>query len=283
MTKKNPQYLLYNNEFHSEHDTLFKNTNRSFRYGDGLFETMRYANSKIHLFDAHIERLLNGLQFLRIEIPKNWNKQFFKNKIISLLEKNNLYENARIRLSIFRSDGGYYAPRSNKGDFLIEVDSFTDPGFTLNKKGLKVDIFTEMEKACNLYSNYKSSNALVYVLASINRKEEQLDDCLLINSKNRVAEAISSNLFMVKNGEVITPPLTEGCVAGVMRSHILEIMEQQGIKYHLNPVLLEDLFNADEMFLTDSIKGIRWVSSYKVKRYDLGIAKDLSEMLNQEI
>lgn len=283
MNKKTPKYLLYNNQLLPVDEPVMKNTNRSFRYGDGLFETIRLINGQLHLFEPHIERLFNGIEFLKIQTPAHWGVDFFEDKIYHLLEKNNITGNGRIRLAIFRSDGGYYTPRTNKGDYVIEAEEHNLEGYPLNKKGLKVDIYSEMEKTPTLYSNFKTSSALVYVLASIYRKESELDDCLLVNSKNRVAEAISSNVFLVKGGEVFTPPLSEGCVAGVMRGHIMNLMEKSKIEYHEAPILLEELFEAEEIFLTDTIKGIRWVGSYKVKRYNLSVARKLTQALNRQV
>lgn len=282
MVKKTNKYLIYNDKVLEIDQPVFTSKNRSFRYGDGLFESIRFMNGSLPLFDDHFERLINGLKYLKIQGQENWSLDFFKTKIHQLLEKNGIKENGRVRFSIFRTDGGLYSPRSLKGDYLIEAENLNYDGFPINKKGLKVDIFADMEKACNILSNYKTNSALVYVLASIYKKEENLDDCLLLNSKNRVAECINSNLFLVKNGEILTPPLTEGCVAGVMRKHLLHLMDQQGIKYKETPILLEDIFQGEELFLSDATKGIRWVASYKVKRFELNVAKQLSDILNQE-
>lgn len=282
-TAKPAKYLLYNNKCYPVDEPIFKVTNRSFRYGDGLFETIRLIKGNLHLFDYHIERILNGAEFLKLEFPKNWNEAFFKKKVNELLEKNQEFENGKIRLSIFRADGGTYAPKSSKANLLIEYEPLNSDSFILNKKGLKMEVFSEMEKTSNPFSNFKSSNALIYVLASIYRKEEGLDDCFIVNSQNRIIEGISSNLFIVKDGSLITPPLSEGCVAGVMRSYLLNLLEQKDIEYRMAPIQLEDLFQAQEIFLTDSIKGIRWVGSYKVKRYNLSLAEQLNQYLNEDL
>jgi branched-chain amino acid aminotransferase len=282
-TAKPAKYLLYNNKCYPVDEPIFKVNNRSFRYGDGLFETIRLIKGNLHLFDYHIERILNGAEFLKLEFPKNWNEAFFKKKVNELLEKNQEFENGKIRLSIFRADGGTYAPKSSKANLLIEYEPLNSDSFILNKKGLKMEVFSEMEKTSNPFSNFKSSNALIYVLASIYRKEEGLNDCFIVNSQNRIIEGISSNLFIVKDGSLITPPLSEGCVAGVMRSYLLNLLEQKDIEYRMAPIQLEDLFQAQEIFLTDSIKGIRWVGSYKVKRYNLSLAEQLNQYLNEEL
>lgn len=282
-TAKPAKYLLYNNKCYPVDEPIFKVSNRSFRYGDGLFETIRLVKGQLHLFDYHIERLLNGAEFLRLELPSNWNAAFFRKKVRELLEKNEEYYNGKIRLSLFRTDGGTYAPKSSKGNLLVEYEPINSDQFTLNKKGLKMEIFSEMEKTCNPFSNFKTSNALIYILASIYRKDEGLDDCFIVNSSDRITEGISANVFIVKDGKLITPPLSEGCVAGVMRSYLLDLLDQKQIDYHVSPIQLEDLFQAQEIFLTDSIKGIRWVGSYKVKRYNLNFAQELNQYLNEEL
>ncbi len=282
-TAKPAKYLLYNNKCYPVDEPIFKVANRSFRYGDGLFETIRLIKGHLHLFDYHMERLQNGADFFRIELPSHWNTAFFKKKVWELLEKNEEYTNGKIRLSIFRADGGTYAPKSSKGNLLIEYEPLNSEHFILNKKGLKMEVFSEMEKTSNPFSNFKTSNALIYVMASLYKKEEGLDDCFIVNSQNRIIEGISSNIFIVKDGSLITPPLSEGCVAGVMRSYLLDLLDHHNIEYQVSPIQLEDLFQAQEIFLTDAIKGIRWVGSYKVKRYNLELAEKLNQYLNEAL
>jgi branched-chain amino acid aminotransferase len=133
-TAKQPKYLLYNNKCHPIDEPIFKAANRSFRYGDGIFETIRLVRGQLHLFEYHMERLLNGVDFLKIELPSNWNKAYFKKKVWELLEKNGETRNGKIRLSIFRADGGTYTPKSSKGNLLIEYEPYNSDHFILNKK-----------------------------------------------------------------------------------------------------------------------------------------------------
>lgn len=282
-TAKQSKYLLYNNKCYPVEEPIFKVSNRSFRYGDGIFETIRLVRGHLHLFDYHMERLMNGADFLKMEMPSNWDRSFFKKKVWELLKKNEETRNGKIRLSLFRADGGLYTPKSSKANLLIEYEPYNSEHFTLNKKGLKMEVFSEMEKTSNPFSNFKTSNALIYILASIYKKEEDLDDCFIVNSQNRIIEGISSNIFIVKDNQLITPPLSEGCVAGVMRSYLLDLLEKHEMEYRESSIQLEDLFQAQEIFLTDAIKGVRWVESYKVKRYNLNIAQQLNTYLNQAL
>lgn len=267
----------------SSQEPVFSVDNRAFRYGDGLFESIRVINNNLQLFDIHFKRFTAGCDVLKLKLEKEWTKEYFHAKISELLEMKGIGNNARVRLSFFRTKGGFYEPTSNKAVYLIEAEPMKEKGYPLNKEGLVLDLYNETEKPTNLFSTYKTSNSLIYVLAAIHKKEHKLDDCFLLNSKSRIIETIDANIFLVKNGEISTPPTTEGCVAGIMREYLLGVMEANNIKYHKTPIALEDLFSAEEVFLTNSINGVQWVKSYKVKNYELGVAQILSDHLNANI
>ena len=137
----------------------------------------------------------------------------------------------------------------------------------LNDRGLEIDIFEDAVKSCDAFSNIKSNNYLVSVMAQLFANENNLDECLILNSFGRICESSIANVFIVKNTLIYTPPLTEGCVAGVVRRWLIENLpfpEFQIIPKKLNP---EDLREADEIFLTNSIKPIRWVKTFREKKY----------------
>lgn len=272
-----------NGELISSKDPIFSVDNRAFRYGDGLFESVRMINGEMPLFDLHFPRLMHGCEMLRLDLDKEYTYDFFKLQMMRTAEAKGLTDNCRIRLSIYRTAGGYYLPMSNKAEFLIEVRPLTEKGFELNEKGFKIDLYSDIEKPVSKLSSFKTCNALIYVLAAIHRQKNKLDDCLLINWKSRVIESIDSNFFVVEDGVVKTPPLAEGCVEGIMRKHILSMLDEMGITSQEVPMTLEDLFRAEELFLTNAIHGIKWVEQYKSKTYKLDIAKRLSEKLNRSL
>lgn len=278
------KYLInLNGKLLSSKEPVIMVDNRSFRYGDGLFETIRVINNEIHLFPLHFKRLTKGSDLLKLKLSSKWNEDFFKQQILDLLKEKGIGDNARVRLTLYRKAGGLFEPTNSEAEYLIEAEPMNIIGYPLNEEGYVVDIFSELEKPTNLYSTFKTSNSLLYVMASLHKRANNLDDCLLINSKTRIIEGINSNVFLVKNGEISTPPTTEGCVAGVMREHLLKVMEENGIKYQKLPIDLEDLFQADEVFMSNSIYGIHWVKQYKVKTYELGVAKILSEHINKSM
>ena len=197
-----------------------------------------------------------------------------------LLEHNHISENARIRLTVFRNEGGFYAPETNDISFLIEAEALETKGYELNQKGLWVDIYADIKKQINKLSNIKSTNALHYVMAGLAKQSMNLDECLLVNDNGFICEAISSNIFVVKNGTLFTAPLSEGCVAGIMRKHILNLAHQHKILYFENQITINTLMNGDELFLTNSIRGVQWVGQFKHKYYTNKTAQFFNEKLN---
>jgi len=255
--------------------------NRSFRYGDGLFETIRIENGKVRWSDRHFMRLTKGADLLMLQLPSGYDHDRFVDDILEVCRHNHDEETAiRVRFSLYRNEGGYYTPELNTATFLIETSQLRGSGYSLNRKGLLIDVFEEYYKPCHAISNIKTSSALVYVLAGLFRKEKNLDDCLLINDERLLAEATSSNLFLVKDNRIITPSLDQACVEGVMRSVVIEIAAANGFLLEERPVEIWELPEADEIFLTNAISGISWVLGFREKRYYNKTAQKLIQALN---
>jgi branched-chain amino acid aminotransferase len=255
--------------------------NRSFRYGDGLFETIRIANGKVQLLNEHLQRLLHGAKVLKMKMPADFGYDFLNESILELARRNQLGGDARVRLSVFRKNGGFYTPEDNQVLFAIEAYPVEEKGYVLNTKGLVIDLFTEFKKSPDALSSIKSANSLIFVLAGLYKKEQKLDECIILNDKGQIIEAISSNIFAVKNGVLYTPPVADGCVEGVMRNRVIQIAQANRIAVYEITVMQNVLLGADELFLTNSLHGIRWVVAYKQKRYFNNTAKKLVEKLNE--
>ena len=255
-------------------------TNRGFRYGDALFESIRMVNGKIQFLTEHLHRLKTGMQILKMEIPEKFDEEYFTHQILQLNEKNSITQDARIRLTIYRNDAGFYAPVTNEVSFVIESENIDAHGYLLNVKGLIIDVYMETKKALNTLSTIKSANCLVYILAAIYKNQQHLDECIILNEKGNIAEVVSSNIFAVKNGVLYTPPITEGCINGVMRQQIIKIARENKNAVYETSVALNVLLNSDEIFITNAISGIRWVGAYKGKRYFNNTSKLLLEKLN---
>jgi branched-subunit amino acid aminotransferase/4-amino-4-deoxychorismate lyase len=274
------KYCILNGHLISIYEPSVSFSNRAFRYGDSLFESIRICNNKLMFLRDHITRLKLGMTVLRMNLPAELNTENI-NEFINQLVKHNVHApHVRIRLTVFRNDGGLYTPETNDISFLIESEELAGP-YELNQKGFWVDIYADIKKSINKLSNIKSGNALMYVMAGISKQSMKLDECLLINENGTIIESISSNIFVVKNGTLYTPPLTEGCVAGVMRKQIMNLATENKILTFESPVTSYTLMNGDEVFLTNSINGIQWVGQFKDKFYTNKMSVFFIDKLNQ--
>ena len=274
-------YLIYNGTLVESSKQLFTINNRAFRYGDGVFESIRIVNGKIPFLHYHIKRLKAATQFLKLETETAFDAHTIQQQINSLLEKNKITQGGKVRLTVFRADGGLYTPTANKANYCIEASAIETNLFELNTKGLHVELYPEIKKQTHTLSNFKTNNCLIYVMAGVYKTEKKYDDCVLLNDKSHVCEAISSNLFLVINGALYTPAISEGCLDGVMRRIVLEVAPKNRINIYENAIMPNDLLRADEVFLTNSVNGIQWVGSYKTKRYFNTTSKRIVALLNE--
>jgi len=254
--------------------------NRSYLYGDGLFETIRILNGKPINVLNHFNRMIEGAHALKLRIPSYFTPGFFNERIIELTNLSGIKEGGKCRISLDRAIGGTYIPDSNEVNYFIEVYPYDSNYFELNSKGYEIDIYTEIKKQKNFLSNYKTKNGLLYVMTAIAAKEKHLDDLLIINEKDAILESSNSNLFLVSNGVLYTPSLEEGCLAGTMRMQIINLAIQHGVKVYECTILPQNLLAAEEVFLTNAIRGIVWVGGYRTKRYFNTLGRKIQAYLN---
>ncbi len=280
------KYLIFNGEPEEIDKFRLSIENRAFKYGDSLFETMFYSNGKIHFFDKHFKRVLSGLKDLKYNTP---DKSFFnliktEKEISRLITTNHYHKGVRIRMTIFRKEGGFYTPENNDFNYLIETSPTTNTEYSLNNQGLTLKEYTDIKKQINVFSKYKTGNSLIFVLAGRYKTYNKADDCIILNDKGNVCETISSNIFILKGKTIITPPIEEGCVNGIMRKNIIELSEKEGYNVESNKAVKTDtLLTADEVFLTNAISGIKWVIGFKDKRYFNKTSKMLINKLNESL
>jgi branched-chain amino acid aminotransferase len=246
---------LYNGNIVS--DISIEATNRAFKYGDAFFETMLYHEGNIPLYGLHFERAAKTFDLLKLEAPPLFKKETFKALLLNFLSTTT-YTTAKVRISFWRNGEGTYFPTENSCSYLVEVSPITAKPFELNKEGQTLGIYRGTFKNTDFLANVKVSGCLTYILASIWVKEQSVDDAILLNHNGRMAECTSSNIFLVFDNNIITPPLSEGGLNGVMRRHLLNILPQQGYTIKEQPIELTDLEKADEIFTTNAL-GIKWV------------------------
>jgi len=256
--------------------------NRAFKYGDGVFESIRIVSGNMMSFDAHYRRLMSALKAIRVKIPNSYTKEYFLENIIKLLKANNIVFGASIRLSVFRDAQGRYFPNEDNISFFIESFNLNDNNYKLNSEGILINVYKDIKKNINILSPYKTLNSLINVLAVINAKEKSFDDSLLINENENIIEASSSNVFIVSNGVLYTPSLNDGCVGGIMRMKIINLALKNNITIYECSLNMQNLMSADEIFLTNAISGIIWVGGFNNKRYYNSLSKRIMNILIED-
>lgn len=274
------EYIDFNGNIVPANEPIFKSTNRGFRYGDGLFESMRFIKGKLKFPEMHIDRIQKGMKLLKFDNCSLIDTWFLREKVEDLVRRNRIGPDARIRLTVFRDSEGLYSPVSNKFGYLLEAQKLAESQYVLNNRGLIIDVYDEIPKSINSLSNLKTSNALVYVLSGIFKNKNALDEVLILNQHGFLCESMSSNVFVVYDRKLYTPALNEGCIAGVMRQVVMRLAKENNIELieaQINPDILNE---ADEVFLTNATRGIQWVMGYNNKRYFNEVSRFLNEKLN---
>lgn len=239
---------------------LFTSQNRGFRYGDGVFETIKFFKGRILLEELHFDRLFTSLHLLKILARENFTPEAIRQNIIALCQLNNCSNLARVRLAVYRNN-------NSSAGFVIETHSLETEVNELNKEGWKVDLYPYARKSCDAFANIKSANYLPYVMADLYSKESGVQETILLNTENNLCDASKANIFLVIKNQVYTPALHQGCVNGVKRRFVIEELKNRGLVVHQQVIQEQHLLNADEVFLTNAIKDIRWVNSFKNTKY----------------
>jgi branched-chain amino acid aminotransferase len=275
-----PIFINFNGEILPADTKLVALNNRAFKYGDGLFESMRLMKGQLKFPELHADRLQRGMKALKIDGYSQMDTWFLKEKAADLARRNKI-KHGRLRLTVYRDADGLYTPSQNKMGYCLEIQPMDEPRYFLNDKGLIVDMYTELPKPTNYLSNIKTCNSLIYVMASIYKNQNKLDDVFLLNQNGNLCEASSSNIFIWYQKHLYTPALSEGCVEGVMRQVIINIAKNNNIPVTEAQISPDILYEADEVFITNAGRGIQSVIGFGVRRYFNGLSKILIEELNK--
>lgn len=246
--------------------------NRAFRYGWGLFETLLVQDGSIQLATYHWLRLFDGLAQLYLDLPKRFTPQYLADEVLRTVQKNKLEALSRVRLQVYAGSGGILDEQTPKPQFLIECFPITDDIIRLNDNGLVLGIATGLQKRIDSLANLKTSSAIVYALAAQQAKLHKWNDALLCNTSDNVIESTIANIWWTKNDVIYTPSLSEGCIAGVMRKYLLEVLPQKGYTVKEQKLTVDALQQADSVFLTNAIRRIKWVASVGDTNYSSGQA-----------
>ena len=274
--------INYNGTLLGSEEEVMSVQNRAFRYGDAIFDTLKYTNQKLIFWEEHYLRLMAGMRILRMEIPMSFTLEFLENEILNLLKYNNLEGGAaRIRITIFRKEGGLYTPQRNDVEYVIEAQRMSSYFYELDESPYEVELFKDFWVQADLLSNVKHTNRLVNIVGGVFAKENDYQNCILLNNNKNVVGALNGNMFLVAGNTIKTPPLTDGCLNGVTRKILMKILNKSSdfevLESSISPFELQ---KADELFITNSISGIQPITKYRKKEYTNMVAKKLIGKLN---
>ena len=259
-------------------------SNRGFLYGDGIFETLKVVNNKILFFEDHYFRLMASMRIVRMQIPRNFTLEFLEEQILSTAAKNNCAESARIRLTIYRNNGGFYTPETKTTSYIIQAFPLATRLYTFSETSYEVDLYKDFFIAKQLLSTIKSTNKMINITGSIFAQENDLQNCLLLNNEKNVVEALNGNLFMLLGHKLVTPPIEDGCLNGIVRKQVLAVAKKiEGLEVLEESISPFDLQKAEELFITNVIIGIQPITQYRKKAYTTKLANELFQKLNELI
>ncbi len=267
-------YINLNGKIIEAADAYIPVDNGSFRYGYGLFETMLVEDGVIALGGYHWERLEKGMQQLQLALPAYFTTGWMANQVLATVYKNELDHLCRVRLQVFAGGGGLYGTGNSKAGLLIECFPMDAGIMQLNENGLVTGVATGVAKTVDTLCNLKTANGLIYAVAARQAKDRKWNDALIVNTDVRIIESTMANIFWIKDGVVYTPPLKDGCVAGVMRRRVMEVCTVKEMSLTFGA-----LSGADEIFLTNAIRKIKWVGTISGRRYQNTQIKNIAKVL----
>jgi branched-chain amino acid aminotransferase len=258
--------------------------NRGLLYGDALFESFRVVNGHIYFLEDHYLRLMASMRILRMEIPMDFTMEFMEQEILKAIAASDTNKAFRVRFTVFRNNGGLYTPQTNNVSYIIEARELEENFYVLKDKVYEVELFKDFYIQKSMLSNLKTNNRILNVVGSIFAKENDYDNCLLLNGDKNVVEALNGNLFMVAGSTIKTPPLSDGCLDGVLRKNLINVISK-GENYQLVEESISpfELQKADELFITNAIGGIIPITKYRKKEYARTVSQSLIGKLNMAV
>lgn len=259
-------FINFNGKILDSQSPIIASDNRGLKFGDGLFETFKYKNGTLILLDEHLARLWNGMRLMQFDIPKLFSPDLIEEQTLQLLKKNN-YHSARVRFTIIRGNGGLYDTENHSPLYIIQCWPLPDNNGIINENGLHCCIYRDGFKSIDIFCNSKHNNFLVYSMGALHAKKQKCNDALILNQYQRFSDTTIANLFLIKDDTIFTPSLSEGPIAGVMREFLIKELKRNGHVVKETEINEQMLMEADEIFLTNSIYNLRWVSHVENQSY----------------
>ena len=233
------------------------------------------------MWGAHQQRLWKGLQLLKFYLPQHFTPTLLLEETLKLIHQSQL-NRARVRINVVRGEGNLFAPVENGLHYIIEATAI-EKTFTLNDTGLNLCIYPDVHKICNPISNIKHNNFLPYTLGAIYASEQHCQDSIVLNQFERICDTCIANIFFIKDNEIFTPALSEGCIAGTMRAYIIECLHQLDISINEGAFTINQLLDADAIFVTNALHPIQWVGSIHKNEFRKAEVENIYQSLKKKL
>lgn len=272
----------FNGALVDTNSNTFNYTNRAFLYADALFEEVRAVKGQLPFWEDHYFRLMASMRILRMEIPMQFTMEFLEGELLKTLEANGLSnETSKVELFVFRNTEIDLVPKSNDTSFLIKVERLSNPFYVLNEAPYEVELFRDYYMNHDALSKLSTTDRILEVVASVFTKENNYQDCLLLNTSKQVVGTLYGTFFLVKGNKVKTASLSDGAKNTVIRKKLLEILQTlEEYVVEEAPISPFELQKADELFVLGTSFGIQPITKYRKKVFESKVAQDLLGKLN---
>jgi branched-chain amino acid aminotransferase len=188
-------------------------------------------------------------------------------------------------MTVYRQTGGKYLPENNDIEYIIQFSEKNHSDYMIDDQLLyEVDLYNDFYISAQLLSTIKTTAKNINVLASIYANENDLDNCILLNERKDVVEFTNGNLFLIFGNKIITPPISSGCLNGIIRKQLIQLLNKSTVfDFEERAISPFELQQADEMFLTNISVGIKPISQYRKKKYQQIKVKEVLEILNNHL
>ena len=247
-------------------------------YGEGLFETLRAVDGNILFLDRHLDRLWRSCR--AIGFPPPVPKATLVRRLKRLLKANRLCD-AYVRINVSLNEVEVGDPRRRRAGFhvILFAKPFLPYPARCYTKGARLVIIRSVVNDPLPLANIKSTNYLAKIMARRDALLRGADEGILLNIHGRITEGASSNIFIVRRGVVMTPPLSEGVMPGVTRDRVREICRSLKIPYRFTPLAVNDLRRADEIFITSTLKGVMpvgWIEGRRLRTTSFAVTPQIA-------
>lgn len=250
--------LYINGDFLDEEKASLSPFNRGLLYGDGIFETMRGYKGRPFFLEEHYARLQKSAVFLKINLPFDVSE--LGAILDRLLELNSLADcDSRMRLNVIRGKGkGGLMPDPDAGvEVIVTAEGVTAGVERMQREGIKLVLISDFRiDSLSSLAQHKTFNYISGIMGLMEVNEHGGDEGLFLNNEGKVVEGVTSNIFIVKEDILITPPQSAGILPGITRGLVLKVAAGEGIAVKERDISKEDLFGADEIFITSSVREV---------------------------